>query len=105
LRMAVCADGLMVVNTLRQFSWPELAAILAASLFSPARLRLALAILRRDYFSGTTIDGTLVARRYRRKELLALFRAEPGTSAAHYNGVLGTSLFAREITLVMSWRK
>lgn len=100
IRSAMRPDGLIVINTLRQFTVPELLAILAGSLFAPERLRLAWAILRRDYFSGLTIDGTMVARRYSRRELLDLF-GKAREVEVRYDGIGGSALFAREITLVL----
>lgn len=104
IRSTLRQDGLVVINTLRQFTLPELLAILAGSLFMPERLRLAWAILRRDYFSGLTIDGTLVARRYRKQELLDLF-GKPREVEIRYDGIAGSALFAREITLVLTCQR
>lgn len=104
LRRVVRPDGLLVINTLRQFSRLELVVILAASWFSPARWHLAVAITRRDYFRGTSIDGTLVARRYARAELMRMFGVEAKDCMAHYDGLFGSRCFAREITLVMRAR-
>jgi len=104
IRSVVRPGGLIVVNVLRQFTLPELLVILAGSLFSPARLRLAWAILRRDYFSRLIINGTLVARRYGRRELLDLF-SQARDLETRYDGIGGSALFAREVTLVLTCKR
>jgi SAM-dependent methyltransferase len=101
---AVRPGGLLVVNTLRQFSRLELVLILAGSLLSPLRRTLTLTIMRRDYFSGASIAGTLVARRYSHNELLRLFNASCTECKSYSEGLFGTRMFSREITLVLRRR-
>lgn len=92
--------GYIVINTLRQFSKAELALILLGSLFNSDRRKLAWSILKRDYFRGTRINGTLVAVRYTADELLQKLRSDGSNCRFFYNGLAGSRLFAREITLV-----
>ena len=102
LQGVVKPNGLIIINTLRQFSWVELLLIGMLSIFNRNRLALAVAIFKRDYFGGKTIDGTLVARRYTLAEILDLFNSDKSLDLTiHQNGLLRTSFLAREITVAL----
>jgi SAM-dependent methyltransferase len=89
--------GVVVVNTLRQYSRLELAVIAVASLFSPQRLALVGAIWQRKH--GLTRTGALVARRYTLGELRRLWPRNAKLLSLTYHGPLPGPLFAREITM------
>ena len=93
-------NGVIIVNTLRQFSFPELFLVFAGSIFSGNRRRLAYYILKKDYYSGRKVGGVLLARRYEKSELIRMFRWDASRVAVHYNGLFGTAFLSREITLV-----
>ena len=99
LLLVKAKDGAIVINTLRQFSLLELLLIIGGSILSSNRRSLAYSILKRDYYSGRKVGGVLVARRYKKSELIRMFRLGAPVTV-HYNGLLGTAFLAREITLV-----
>lgn len=92
--------GRMIFNTLRQPSWLELAIARVMGLVNPEIRALAGAISRQDYFGTLEINGTKVARRYRLAELQLLFAPQAQITAVLYNGLWGSRLLAREITVV-----
>lgn len=92
----------VIINTLRQFSLIELLLIIIGSVFYPNRMLLAYCILKRDYFSGRKIGGVLVARRYSRMELLKIFHKNGSKVHFYYDGLFGSRIFSREITVVLA---
>lgn len=93
------SGGIIVLNTLRQFSRLELAVIAACSVFNPMRLSLVQAIWRREH--SVLRGGELVGRRYTVRELRRLFPRRAKLLSAVYHGMMGLPLFAREITLCL----
>jgi SAM-dependent methyltransferase len=92
--------GRMILNTLRQPSWLELTMARAMGLINSEMRALASAISRQDYFGTLEINGTKVARRYSLAELRLLFAPQAQITAVRYNGLFGSWLLAREITVV-----
>ncbi|MBO6639974.1 MAG: methyltransferase domain-containing protein [Roseitalea sp.] len=93
--------GTILINTLRQFGILELLLIAAASLLNPARLRLVAAIWRRE-FGSTLPDGTLVARRFRVREIARSFGVRRRDMQVTFHGGLFGPVFAREITVELN---
>lgn len=96
--------GCLIINTVRQFSVPELLCILAGSVHQPVRFKLAWAALMRDYYRGARIGGTPVGKRYSLAELKRHLRADDADIEVRYGGVGGTALFSRETTVVVRKR-
>lgn len=95
----VASNGLIVINTLRQFSKFELVLIVLGSLLNRQRLQLALAIWRRKY--GPHLDGNLVARRYKISEISEMFPRASIINSITYHGAFGFRFLSREFTLAI----
>jgi len=103
IRRVLRPGGVVVLNTLRQPSALELAAAWLAGLGDQGRRTLVRTIAHEDYFRGIEIDGTMVARRFRRGDLVRACGTPCRLLAVHHDGLAGTALLARELTLVMNW--
>jgi ubiquinone/menaquinone biosynthesis C-methylase UbiE len=92
--------GVIIINTLRQFTILELIILLIVFFWDSNKINLIWSILKKDYFSGKKINGVLVARRYSKKELKKMFQNKDKPLFL-YNGIFKSFLFAREITVVI----
>jgi ubiquinone/menaquinone biosynthesis C-methylase UbiE len=92
--------GLIIINTLRQFTLGELIILLIFFFWDFKKLNLIWTILMKNYFSGKKVNDVLVARRYSKNELKFMFQNKT-KPIFYYNGVFRSFLFSREITAVI----
>ena len=94
-------DGKILINTLHEFSKIELFAILFLLGWKRDIRNLVLALFSKSY--GEVVNGTLLARRYTKKEIVKyLSDHDLKIDKVTYNGLLGSRLMAREIILEAS---
>ncbi len=94
-------DGKIMINTLHEFSKSELLAILCLLGWKKDMRNLVFALFKKSY--GEVVNGTLLARRYTKKEIAEyLSRNGLKVDKVTYNGLFGSRLMAREIILEAS---
>lgn len=94
-------DGKILINTLHEFSKIELFAILCLLGWKKDIRNLVFALFSKSY--GEVVNGTLLARRYTKKEIFKYLSAHGmQIDKVTYNGLFGSRLMAREIILEAS---
>lgn len=93
-------DGLIIINTLRQFSLFEGAIIYMLSVFNRTRKALIMAILFRCYHSDLKIEGSFLARRYSVSELKDRFGPGANLEICRYRGFANMRFLSRESNIV-----
>jgi SAM-dependent methyltransferase len=104
IRMVNKERGLIIINTLRQFSKFELILAFIVFFWEKNMRSLLWNNWRKNYYHKVAaLDNNLIAHRYSTKELDNLFRNLKNITrkTLYYTGLLNTRFMSREITLVI----
>jgi SAM-dependent methyltransferase len=94
-------NGIIIINTLRQFSIFEILLLIIYGLINKKYLNLIISILKEDYFTNKIISGIKLARRFTLKEIVDLFKTDAIVLEVKYNGLFKTFFFSKEIFIVL----